>query len=68
MSSKQMNILIWNGVKAGDINMSVMRLYMKLQILGLDEVIQADYRQRTGLWESPTFQSCAAEEEEPARD
>ena len=39
-----MNILIWNGVKAGDINMSVMSLYMKLQILGLDEVIQADYR------------------------
>jgi len=39
-----MNILIWNGVKAGDIHMSVMSLYIKLQILGLDEVIQAAYR------------------------
>lgn len=39
-----MNILIWNGVKAGDINMSIMSLYMKLKIFGLDEVIQADCR------------------------
>lgn len=34
-----MNILVWNGFWAGDINLVAMSLYMKLKTLGLNEII-----------------------------
>lgn len=68
MSSKQMNRLVWNGVQAGDVNLVVMSLDVKLKTLRLNEISELKTVDRTRLWESPTFQSWTEEEEEPARD